>query len=109
MASDTFHSSTGSPKMKSKKLHYCVLALALTLVTTCAMGGDREKIHRKLVEAFAHRNEVEEHWKREYQRYIPSESESESRESRGMQSRNKKREAHAEWRRSEMLGPSYNP
>jgi hypothetical protein len=28
------------------KLHCCVLALAMALVTTCVMGGQREKIHK---------------------------------------------------------------
>ena len=30
------------------KLHCCVLALAMTLVTTCVMGGQREIIHKKV-------------------------------------------------------------
>jgi len=30
------------------KLHCCVLALAMTLITTCVMGGQREKIHKQV-------------------------------------------------------------
>ena len=47
------------------KLHCCVLTLAMTLVTTCAMGGDQKKVRKLAVEAMAHRNEVEENWHRE--------------------------------------------
>ena len=58
MASDRFPSRTGRSKMQTRKLHYCLLALALTLVTTC-YGLQEEKRRREAaLEIAAHRNEI---------------------------------------------------
>jgi hypothetical protein len=62
------------------KLRCCFLALTMTLVTTCAMGGDRVKLRREAVEAMANLNEAEEHWTAQYRRYSPAESGSAIRE-----------------------------
>ena len=89
------------------KLHCCVLALAMTLVTTCVMGGQREKVHKRVVEALEHRNEIEEHWERQFKAYSPTESENSLREGMRMRPLNKQTATRSERRTSEMLGTRY--
>lgn len=92
--------------MESIKLRYSLLALAMTLVTTCVLGSDKQrKLHEAAIETASHRNEAEEHWAEQHKYY--SRSESESGRSTRMRSRRKKSEVRSEWRNSETAEPSY--
>lgn len=69
-------------KIKGLKIACLALAAVTVLAPQCLLGESRRSYTSRNENIVKMRNEIEEHWQRQYRSYSPSESENESRGSR---------------------------